>query len=267
MPSLLTVLDRPLQLEVADWRQRVLEAGSSLRSEVLMAVDSFVWGCKQDPSPNPGVSNWDAMKSVVLLAGPDTFAGLAVPLKGAAPTFSNFVSGDYDPADGLTGGVSKSINTNIASNSFPQNNFSVGTWVSNFPPVGTLYAIYGDGAGTGRTNLLRQSVVITGIGGIGIRCRNNGVGASDLSPAETFGLVACSRSSSSSFEYAALDLTGSVSQGSQTPPSNTGLFFARPEGDNFPGTLGFCFMGESVNLRRIRTRLTTLMAAIAAAHQ
>jgi hypothetical protein len=63
---------------------------------VQSAYNDFVVGCKAD-----GI--WDAIKASCILAGARTLSGSLTPLKGAAPTNFNFVSGDYNRKTGLVG--------------------------------------------------------------------------------------------------------------------------------------------------------------------
>jgi hypothetical protein len=101
-------------VEAQDWINRVYAAGSTVSQPVANAVSAFVDGCQAD-----GI--WDAMKSVVLLAGADTLAGALAPLKGTAPTSYNFVSGDYSKTSGLVGnGSTKYLDSNRAGNADPQ---------------------------------------------------------------------------------------------------------------------------------------------------
>jgi hypothetical protein len=104
------------------WVNRVYAAGSTVSQPVANAVNTFVTGCKSD-----GI--WDAMKSVVILAGADTLAGALAPLKGTAPTSYNFVSGDYSATSGLVGnGSTKYLDSNRAGNADPQDSSHVAVY-------------------------------------------------------------------------------------------------------------------------------------------
>lgn len=95
--------------------------GEPLSEKVKLAINQFVKRCKEDNSPVEGVSNWDAIKSMCLLAGPKTLDGSLVALRGPDPTNFNFVSGDYNSTLGLKNdGTTKYLDANINNNSVPQ---------------------------------------------------------------------------------------------------------------------------------------------------
>ena len=85
-------------------------------ADLANAINGFVVGCKQD-----GI--WDAIKACCIMAAWDGLDGALYPLKGAAPTNFNFVSGDYDRETGLVGdGSTKYLDSNRNNNADPQNN-------------------------------------------------------------------------------------------------------------------------------------------------
>lgn len=88
--------------------------GQELEFGVAKAINDFVLGCKND-----GI--WDAIKACCILAGARTLGGALKPLKGVAPTNNNFVSADYNRKTGLKGnGGTKYLNSNRANNANPQ---------------------------------------------------------------------------------------------------------------------------------------------------
>src|SRR5690606_38212008 len=74
---------------------------------------NLVVGCKSDPSPVEGVSNWDAIKSSCLLAGPRTLNGSLVALKGLPPVNNGFESSDHHSMLGLKGNSGKYLDSNF----------------------------------------------------------------------------------------------------------------------------------------------------------
>lgn len=244
--------------EAVSWAAAVVAAGSSAPDSVVFAVSEFVKGCQADASPNAGVSNWDAMKVVQLLAGPDTFAGIAAPLKGDAATFNNFVSGDYDPATGLLGdGSTKYVDTNRAHTTDPQNNFSAWVYATE---VGTS-GFFGSGSGANGTTLVTN---------LSSRCRNDTATVRTVSSA---GLVGVSRSASGSYNDFYDGSNTAVSQTSQSPFNGPFFVFATRPNNNVGASnygnhrIAVYGIGEAVNFDLLMPRLSTLMAAIAAAHQ
>jgi hypothetical protein len=77
----------------------------ALEPAIRIAYDTFIRGCKAD-------NHWSAMKNSCILMGARTLAGALVPLRGAAPTQENLVSGDYLRKTGIAGnGTNKAIDT------------------------------------------------------------------------------------------------------------------------------------------------------------
>lgn len=117
--------------------------GQRLEYQIQEAIQQFIFGCKLDPSPNPGVSNWDAIKAACFLAGPRTLSGILVPLKGTAPTNVNFVTGDYNRILGLKGnGVNKRLNSHRANNDDPQDNRGFYVYVTEPATNSDTYNVY-----------------------------------------------------------------------------------------------------------------------------
>jgi hypothetical protein len=79
--------------------------GQTLEPAIRLAYDTFIRGCKSD-------NHWSAMENSCILMGARTLSGALVPLRGAAPTQENLVSGDYLRKTGIAGnGINKAINT------------------------------------------------------------------------------------------------------------------------------------------------------------
>lgn len=98
---------------------------------VAAAINKFVVGLKSSPSPVAGVSNWDAIASCCLLAGPLTLDAAIVPLKGPTVTQFNFTWQDYHPLLGLKGdGSTKYLNTGILASQFSRLNASLSVFTT-----------------------------------------------------------------------------------------------------------------------------------------
>src|SRR5690606_20831501 len=103
---------------------RVIAVDGFMWPHVQTAINRFVVGCKADPSPFAGVSNWDAMKACCILSGAHTYLGALVSLKGPVPTNVGFLETDYHPALGLKGdGSTKHLATGRLNADDPQDNF------------------------------------------------------------------------------------------------------------------------------------------------
>ena len=232
--------------------------GQALETGVRVAINDFVLGCKQDEI-------WDAIKASCILAGARTLNGALVPLVGTAPTNFNFVSGDYDRETGLVGdGSTKYLDSNRNNNLADQNDNSLGIFVNTAESSVGSYAGIGTGA-------------ITGSNHIGSDNNNNWLFFRSMSttaqiPSSTSaatGFIGISRSLSSSFTYRFSGQSNPGNDVSQTPATGNIYIFARNVSDaiNVPtnGRLQFYFIGESLDLAALDTRVSNLITAIGAA--
>ena len=224
--------------------------GQTLESGVKKAYNTFVKGCKSD-----GI--WDAIKASCIMAGARTLSGALVPLKGTAPTNFNFVSGDYDRETGLKGNAStKYLNSNRNNNAEPQNNCSVSAFVSTAATAGSLIGCGGASNG---------STALTGVTGSSRLMCSNAFAQTATGVTEFFGV---SRSLSTSYLYRRAGTNQTVSEDSQTPFNGNNFIF----GINVPplaaatdARIAFYHIGESVDLVKLDSRVTTLMSDIATA--
>jgi hypothetical protein len=231
--------------------------GAALEDGVKSAIYNFVTGCKFD-----GI--WSALKASCILAGARTLNGALVPLVGTAPTNNNFVGGDYNRTTGLKGnGSSKYINSNRINNIDPQNNRHLSFFVSFAAPAGTTQCYLGAGS--------TQSGSFNVLGGgadLSARCLSSS-GASILGVGQSTGFIGMQRSNSSNFDFRTSSNTSNFAQVSQTPlNANLGVFTAiRTTGPIFytSARLNFYSIGESLDLAKLDTRVSTLMTALAAA--
>ena len=238
-----------------------LADGQALEPEVTMAVDAFVKGCKAD-----GI--WDAIKASCILCGARTISGALVPLVGAAPTAYSFASGDYDRT-GLKGdGATKYLDTNRAGNASDSDdthlslyftsaasfaNVAHAGYITNtIAPADPSYSysfLFKDGANNALAYYLGGTTFYSGGGS-----------------ATGFSGVSSTGGSSFTSRLAGTDKTGSFTQ--SLYPANY-YIFAR---NNTPGAaalsnarLAFYSIGSSLDLAALDTRVSTLVAAIAAA--
>jgi hypothetical protein len=118
----------------------------SLETDVQNAYRELIIGLKYD-------NNWDAIKGAGILSGARTLTGALVPLRGAAPTNFNFVSGDYSRKLGITGATAtKWLDIQRANNIDPQNSKHIATYVSEFGALSTFRVLIGSGTGQGAGN-------------------------------------------------------------------------------------------------------------------
>lgn len=239
--------------------------GQSLESGVKIALNSFIKGCKSD-----GI--WESIKASCILAGARTIAGALVPLKGAAPTNFNFVSGDYARKTGLVGnGSSKYLNANRTGNADPQNNSHISTWLTTITsgtPAGAPFYIGNGGTIQGAKGLFRRlvsgSLISHGVLPTAFTVTSQGPNP------PLAGLFGYSRTASNFFTFRDSGTTYSDTALSQSPfPDNT-YVFARNNGNNIVerhsnARLAFYSMGESIDLAKLDARVSTLISNLAAA--
>ena len=217
--------------------------GQQLEDGVITAVESFVLGCKSD-----GI--WSAIKASCILAGARTLSGALKPLIGTAPTSSNFVSADYNRKIGLKGnGSTKYLNSNRNNNSDPQNNKHLAVFMSE---TGTSALIGGGSA----TQILEVAPLVYP--------RINSAGS--VTAAFATGLIAASRSVSTSINYRINSAQNSMAATSGPPASAAVYVFARGAATSSTSArLSFYSIGENIDLAALDTRVSTLMTSLAAA--
>jgi hypothetical protein len=227
-------------------------------SQVLNLVnsfDAFIKGCKED-------GNWNAIKTGCVMAGWNGLAGALTPLKDGAPTNFNFVSGDYNRKTGLVGnGSTKYLNSNRNNNADPQNNFSLSVYTT----------VAGDTVTSGNSIAAGGTVspANSGACALGATTGSSRNRSSALfTPADTgfIGFHGTSRNNSSSYNYRRLQSSQVVTQDSQTPFDGNVFVFANTGPSAWSNVrLSFYHIGESVDLAKLDSRVTTLMSNIATA--
>jgi len=244
--SALTEIWSAVDADAADYFARIVTAGSSISSANQAAVNAFIVGCKAD-----GI--WSAIKASCLLCAADSLAGALVPLVGTAPTNNGFVSGDYSRTTGLVGNATtKALNSNRNANSDPQNNQSMGVWMTT--QRGGYY-IGGNGVQSGSTSLNGA----TGGNNAG-RSRSSTV---DSYTGNSTGFFGTSRSSSTGYTVRFGGTSTAKTRTSSTVSSGSILVFRISEPNTFTDArMTFYWIGESLDLALLDARLTTLMAAI-----
>jgi hypothetical protein len=233
----------------------------SLEIGVRNAINNFVYGCKQD-----GI--WDSIKASCILAGARTLTGALVPLKGAAPTNFNFVSGDYNRVTGLVGdGSTKYLNSNRNNNADPQDNQHMAVYASTVQGSGTFAAYIGsrfsgatENTFIGRSGSFPDKIISSNKTASAAQTSTANIGAS-------VGFVGMSRSSSANYITRAGATNETLTQVSSAPLANSiGVFTRLPEQSATTNArLAFYSIGESLDLDLLDTRVTALINAIDAA--
>ena len=240
-----------------------LADGQALEQSVKDAIRDFILGCKTD-------NIWSAIKASCILMGARTLSGALTPLAGSAPTNNGpFVSGDYNRKTGLVGnGTTKYLSSGRANNADPQNNQSMGAYISAFG-AGTNDAVIGSGAGTtvGASHIVAQKSPTSASDRFVLRSRGESSVIELVNQTHAAGLHGMSRSASGSFAYLVSGASGSASLTSASSDSGTINIFARGVDALTPAThrLAFYWIGESLTLSAMNSRVTTLYTAIGAA--
>lgn len=217
--------------------------GELIEFGVANAVNDFVRGCKND-------NIWEAIKASCILAGARTLEGALVPLTGVAPTNNNFVSADYNRKTGLKGnGGTKYLNSNRANNADPR--LSVHRVVAgNF--FSTNQVFMSNNAFSWMYNFFTDGAYLADI--------NNGGGSAGVSRGySTSNFVGSNRNGNT------LSLRTSGGTTSVTSISNFyfgGNVIIGQSGLGLGGlkdNMTFYSIGESLDLAKLDTRVTTLM--------
>jgi hypothetical protein len=248
--------------------------GQALEAGIIAAYDAFVRGCKADTFSivsgdvvaGSTFRNWDRIKASCILAGARTLSGALVPLVGAAPTNNNFVSGDYVRATGLKGdGSTKFLNSNRNNNADPQNNQSMGVYITQQGDITSSVAFFGAGGGANGATQVNRNVSLDFYQP---RSRSN------TNENQTLGEIwagtnGISRSKESGYSIRRGAQTTLFSKTSQPPYNgNIGIFARESSGSfglNTDDRFAFYHIGEALDLAALDARLATLTAALAAA--
>lgn len=127
--------------------------GAFLEPEVKKMLNTYVLGLKNSESPNAGVSNWEAIKVHCCIPIARSLAGFLVPMKGAAPTNVNFVSGDYSRGVSLDSQVGKYIRLPFTLQDTAVDNISTSAYCVSAPTNEGIFGIIGAGNVTSEGNV------------------------------------------------------------------------------------------------------------------
>jgi hypothetical protein len=215
----------------------------------VAAIDEFVRGCKSD-----GI--WDSIKACCVMCGWDTLGSALIPLKGAAPTLYNFVSGDYSRTSGLVGnGSTKYLDTNRSVTADPQDNCHIAGYATAITSGSAVILASQSNTTTG-ASVLSASNPISG------RLRNTSfiTGTVDASPPSFAGF---SRSGSSG-------LTARGKSASEFLSATSAAFAGAGNYDAYrflssvyySTRLAFYSIGESLDLALLDARVSSLYTAL-----
>lgn len=268
----------PYDADAADFIARVIAADAAagqsggLEQSIQNAYHTFFTGCKADASLNPGVSNFEALKSACIMAGARTRQGAILPLLSTMATITEHGTAGgwvYNRKLGLRGnGTDNYLNSNRNLDSDPQDNNSICAYLTANSGSGSVLGGNPDIAGaSGQT-----SIILIASGNFPFRSR---VSLFDSTMAQTrstttfTGFIGLSRNLASSFTSRVLGSNELIPAPSALPPSVPYFVFARylqGTANLFTAsTISFFAIGEAVDLAALDARVTTLMNTITAA--
>jgi hypothetical protein len=196
------------------------------------------------------------------MAGWDGLTGALTPLKDGAPTNFNFVSSDYNRETGLLGnGTTKYLNSNRNNNADLQNSKHIAVNIAS-AQVSAIGAYLGAGVASAGDSVIGSNKTV---GNFFYRVHSAAVNFT-TGAASSVGFIGASRSSSADFIVRLNGANSTVIQASETPSNNSILVFARgAAADYATARMNFYSIGESVDLAKLDSRVTTLMSNIATA--
>ena len=217
------------------------------------AIDTFVKGCKEDPSGIAGRSNWDAIKACCIMNGWSDINGALTPIKGDVPTNYNFVFADYDRNGGLKGdGSTTSLDTSRAHDIDGQNDRHVSIWINEAATGGS--DMYIGTVATNPTYIQRTGATTTSF---------IASGGTVVSRTTATGLAAVKRASESEIETYMGGSAITAASTSGEPTSQNYFVFDRAAGSlASDARLAFYSVGESLNLELLDARITTLLTTL-----
>lgn len=222
----------------------------ALEPATRQAINNFVLGCKAD-----GI--WTAIKASCILAGARTLAGALVPLVGTAPTNVGglFVAGDYNRKTGLVGnGSTKYLNSNRNTNADPQDSYSCGVWISSAgTPANSIQLFVG-------ANSTLNGATSLGMASSQLFTRNRSLGYYLFGASTATGFFGHSRNNSATYITRNGGADTPRTQASQAPAnSETFVFAEAPAAYRSNARIAFYYIGESLNLALLDTRVTALI--------
>ena len=224
-----------------------------LELAVKTAINDFIVGCKAD-----GI--WNAIKISGILMGARTLSGALTPLKGGSVSnvSNNFVSGDYDRKNGLTGGgpgSGKYLTQVIPSATYTNNN-SFSTFITIRAGGGNNWGCADNG---NRYGFFGANTAVPNF-----RCASGTQFTHGT--VKTVGLLGAARSVSSEFVCRNAGVTETKINASAVNAETPFYVFSATGGTfSVADTQAFYHFGEYLDLALLDSRVSALHAAIGAA--
>ena len=265
-------VELPLDSDAAAYITAVESADeSAMATATKIAINAFVEGCKLDASPITNVTNWQAMKAVCFLAGPKTLAGALTPLKGTAPTGGNLSVLDHNQNLGIKGnGSNKRIFTGRDNTDEDRNNQSLGVWVTEthgWTVTGATSVGAYMGPGNNRNGSYIYSAHPDSESPNDFFASKRNIGSSidfiiAIPTKSNIGFKGVSRHTSTHLSALSVGDLETKAVSSQNPSSDEITVLSAGSGLFTNARVSFYWVGEAVDLVRMRSRLNDYFAAI-----
>lgn len=260
--------------DALDYIQRVEAAdGQPLEEHIKQAINDFVVGCKADPSPVAGRSNWESLKAgtAFLITGPRTLDGAFVPLFDTLPavTLYNIVSGDYDRRLGVRTQSAtlgkKWADLHIAPTDLPVNDGSAAAYLTEPPDYDDLVA------DSSAANVLygMHCGLISGIDERGDHrlyghwCDGGSAPTITVPPtSDPVRFLGVCRIAENVKQFRALGQTAQHAVLSRTDNRTSDTFKLASRYGGFTGRIAFASVGLAVDLEKLDNRIRQYMEAI-----
>lgn len=203
--------------------------------------------------------HWEGLGTALLFVG-GAYENCTVPIKRGMPLPEsfNFTAGDWRRAEGLQGdGAAKYVDLKYNNNADPQNDQSMGVWVSWPATTNSLLMGVGGSSTTGATHI----VSVVSSDQVAFRNRSSTSAAVDLSAPSQVNFIAMSRSSSGEFVSDSAGVNNAHSVASQSPYAVNIDTYRNNHGSPLytDARLAIVFAGRSDDLAALRAIFTALI--------
>ncbi len=240
------VVRSPLRFSLAatDYLKRLDAVGARIRAYDRANANLI------DALVELGGAYWDTAGTITTLCAKG-FDGLTVPLRDGmnVGTPHEFEESDLDVKTGLQRGSGKQITTELKGDDLPQNDVSLGAWITE--AIGSGFTFMGAGTSeSGATSIRNTSVLWV------LRNRNSISNLVDREDRD-LGFIGFSRGDSSKFKFRGGGTTDTLARDSQTPTSNPFILV-----DSGVGRVSVAWVKTAIDLETMDGILTQFMAEV-----
>jgi hypothetical protein len=223
----------------------------SLEEPVKILIDNFVKGCKTD-----GI--WTSIESCCIMAGARTLGGALTPLRGPDPINNGFTRFHYDRKKGLKGdGEGRYLSSNYYADNTLKNDHSLGVYIGEAFTTQNGKVLIGCGAtGPGASQIL--------VSNSQIQSRNRSGEPKSVPIGAQNGFYGTNRDNTETYNYNYFGNIGWFDNRSTDPSDQVINVFARAlSAPNYsPDRLSFYWIGRSIDLDKLNSRISTFMSSL-----